>query len=137
MDSLTVTILTIITATFLSAFIKGRKKDRCLKKVNDYFVHIYNSKKCTIWGRAEIESNSIVINFRPKINKSFKIKNIKNLEKVTNVLFSSKRKMINKNIRKILKDNQIKNIKNFNINSRPSEIKPEIYYKITEMVEEN
>ena len=81
--------------------------------------------------------NSIVINFRPKLNKSFKIKNIKNLEKVTNVLFSSKRKMINKNIRKILKDNQIKNIKNFNINSRPSEIKPEIYYKITEMVEEN
>ena len=63
--------------------------------------------------------NSIVINFRPKLNKSFKIKNIKNLEKVTNVLFSSKRKMINKNIRKILKDNQIKNIKNFNINSRP------------------
>ena len=55
--------------------------------------------------------NSIVINFRPKLNKSFKIKNIKNLEKVTNVLFSSKRKMINKNIRKILKDNQIKNIK--------------------------
>ena len=81
--------------------------------------------------------NSIVINFRPKLNKSFKIKNIKNLEKVTNVLFSSKRKMINKNIRKILKDNQIKNIKNFNINSRPSEIKPEIYYKITEMVEGN
>ena len=81
--------------------------------------------------------NSIVINFRPKLNKSFKIKNIKNLEKVTNVLFSSKRKMINKNIRKILKDNQIKNIKNFNINLRPSEIKPEIYYKITEMVEEN
>ena len=81
--------------------------------------------------------NSIVINFRPKLNKSFKIKNIKNLEKVTNVLFSSKRKMINKNIKKILKDNQIKNIKNFNINSRPSEIKPEIYYKITEMVEEN
>ena len=79
--------------------------------------------------------NSIVINFRPKLNKSFKIKNIKNLEKVTNVLFSSKRKMINKNIRKILKDNQIKNIKNFNINSRPAEIKPEIYYKITEMVE--
>ncbi len=81
--------------------------------------------------------NSIVINFRPKLNKSFKIKNIKNLEKVTNVLFSSKRKMINKNIRKILKDNQIKNIKNFNINLRPSEIKPEIYYKITEMVEGN
>ena len=81
--------------------------------------------------------NSIVINFRPKLNKSFKIKNIKNLEKVTNVLFSLKEKMINKNIRKILKDNQIKNIKNFNINSRPTEIKPEIYYKITEMVEGN
>ena len=63
MDSLTITILSIVVVTFLSAFIKGRKKDRCLKKVNGYFIHIYNSKQKTIWGRAEIESNSIVIDF--------------------------------------------------------------------------
>ena len=63
MDSLTITILSIIVVTFVSAFIKGRKKDRCLKKINGYFIHIYNSKEKTIWGRSEVESNSIVIDF--------------------------------------------------------------------------
>ena len=42
---------------------------------------------------------SMVIHFKPK-KKKYKIKNIKNLEKITNIIFSNKRKMINKNIRK-------------------------------------
>ena len=61
MDSLTVTIIAIVLVTFLSAFIKGRKKDRCLKKIDGYFIQVFNSKIKTIWGKAEIESNSIVI----------------------------------------------------------------------------
>ena len=44
--------------------------------------------------------NSMVIHFQPKKKISYKIKNIENLEKVTNILFSNKRKMINKNIKK-------------------------------------
>ena len=74
MDSLTITILSIIVVTFLSAFIKGRKKDRCLKKINGYFIHIYNSKEKTIWGRSDVESNSIVIDFednKDSVKKKF------------------------------------------------------------------
>ena len=45
----------------------------------------------------------MVIHFKPKKNlKFFNIKNIKNLEKITNIFFSNKRKMINKNIKKII-----------------------------------
>ena len=60
---------------------------------------------------------------------------MKNLEKVTNILFSNKRKMINKNIKKILNKDQIEKVNNFNLKLRPSKIKPDIYYKITELYE--
>ncbi len=80
---------------------------------------------------------SMVIHFKPISNKNFKIKKIKNLEKITNILFSNKRKMINKSIKKILNENQIKMIDQLNLSSRPSELKPEIFYKITEMSEKN
>ena len=81
--------------------------------------------------------NSMIIHFKPKKTEGFKIKNIKNLEKITNIFFSNRRKMINKNIKKILSKNQIQSVKQLNLNSRPSELKPEIYYKITELSEKN
>ena len=77
---------------------------------------------------------SIVIHFQPK-KKKIAIKNISNLEKITNILFSNKRKMINKNIKKILRENKIKDIQDLKLNLRPSEINPEVYYKITELYE--
>jgi len=78
---------------------------------------------------------SIVIHFKPKKHLSYKIKNLAKLEQVTNILFSNKRKMINKNIRKILKKMDIKKIADLNLNSRPAELKPDIYYKIAEFIE--
>ena len=63
------------------------------------------------------------------------INDLKNLEKVTNILFSNKRKMINKNIKKILKKEDIKKINNFNLELRPSEVKPDIFYQITKLYE--
>ena len=69
------------------------------------------------------------------LSTNFKIKKIESLEKVTNVLFSNKRKMSNKNIKKILSDKKINEIKNLNLKKRPSEIQPEIYYKIAEFFE--
>ena len=78
---------------------------------------------------------SMVITFSTKKKNSFTIKNISNLEKVTNILFSNKRKMINKNIKKILTENKIKDIQDLKLNLRPSEINPEVYYKITELYE--
>ena len=77
---------------------------------------------------------SLVIHFVPK-KESFKFKNINNLEKVTNTLFSNKRKMINKNIKKLLNKEKINIIRNLKLSSRPSEIEPNIYYKITELFE--
>ena len=77
--------------------------------------------------------NSMLIHFKPYKNTLFKIKNINNLEKVTNVIFSNKRKMINKSIKTILKKDQVPKL--LNLNKRPAEINPEMYYAIVEVYE--
>ena len=79
---------------------------------------------------------SMVLHFKPKAKKIVNLKNISNLEKITNILFSNKRKMINKNMKKILSQEEINQIQGFKMNIRPSEIKPDIYYRITEIFEE-
>ena len=79
---------------------------------------------------------SMVIKFKPRNMNGKKIKNISNLEKVTNILFSNKRKMINKGLRKILPDAKIGLISDVKLDQRPEDIKPEIYYKITELYEQ-
>ena len=43
--------------------------------------------------------------------------------------------MINKNLKKILNLNEIASLTEIKLNMRPTEIKPEIYYKITEIIE--
>ncbi len=78
---------------------------------------------------------SMVIHFKPKKYNKFKVKKISNLEKITNIFFSNKRKMINKNLKKILTKDQIKNLSNIKLNDRPANLKPELYYKITELFE--
>ena len=86
--------------------------------------------------RPKPKVNSIVIHLKPK-ETHFNIKNITNLENVTQILFSNKRKMVNKNLKKILKKKQITQVENLKLENRPSEIKPETYYKITELFEKN
>ena len=78
---------------------------------------------------------STLLHFRPIQKEKFKIKNINNLEKVTNILFSGRRKMINKNIQKILNKKEISKINDLKLDSRPSQLNPDIYYKITEFFE--
>ena len=77
----------------------------------------------------------MIIHFCPKLNKKFKIKDINNLEKITNILFSNKRKMINKNIKKILLNHELKKIPNLEEKLIPAELKPDLFYKITELIE--
>ena len=79
---------------------------------------------------------SMVIHFKPKKN-TYKISNISNLEKITNYLFSKKRKMINKSIIKILSKDAIKQIPELKTSLRPSDISPSMYYKITQVFEES
>ena len=79
--------------------------------------------------------NSTVIFFKPH-NKIYNIKDIENLEKVTNIFFSNKRKMINKNVNKIFKNfKNLELIKNLNLKARPQELEPQEYYEITELFE--
>ena len=78
---------------------------------------------------------SIVIHFKPIKRDENKIKDINNLEKITNILFSNKRKMINKSIKKIIKNNKIQKIENLNLKLRPEQLHPDIYYKIAELYE--
>ena len=76
---------------------------------------------------------SSVLHLSPIKKENNKIKNLDNLEMITNIFFSNRRKMIKKNYKKILGK---KRIKNLNLNLRPSDLKSEIYYKITELYEE-
>ena len=78
----------------------------------------------------------MIIHFQSRKNSQYNIKNINSLEKITNILFSNKRKMINKNIKKILTQEKIK-ILNLKTNLRPTDLSPETYYKITEFFEKN
>jgi 16S rRNA (adenine1518-N6/adenine1519-N6)-dimethyltransferase len=74
---------------------------------------------------------STVLSFKPKKNNQFNLKDPKNLEKVTRILFSNRRKIINKNFNKLFKQNRVvaKNL-NINLNQRPEELSSEIFYKI-------
>ena len=43
--------------------------------------------------------------------------------------------MINKKIKMLLDEKKINKIENLKLNSRPADIRPETYYKITELLE--
>ena len=79
---------------------------------------------------------SSVLTFVPK-KKYIKFKDPKNLEYITNIFFSRKRKMINKAYHKIFKNN-ISVIKKLNINlkDRPGNLSSEIYYALTKKYED-
>ena len=82
----------------------------------------------------KVESKIIV--FKPKLKINTKIRKIENLEKITHIFFSSKRKMINKAFSKIFKKhNETAKLLNINLNKRPSELSCEEFYKITEKYE--
>ena len=98
-------------------------------KISDKF----NISSNCFFPKPKVEST--VLHLEPKKNDQLKIKKIENLEKVTNLLFSGKRKMINKNIKKIFNEKKINMIKNLDLKLRPSNLKPEKYYEITKLFE--
>tara|TARA_B100000959_G_C14868513_1_gene577338 strand:+ start:183 stop:974 length:792 start_codon:yes stop_codon:yes gene_type:complete len=91
------------------------------------------SKNC-FFPKPAVDSKIIV--FKPKIKLNHKIRDIKNLEKITNIFFSNKRKMINKPLLKTFRE--YKNIAkqlSLNLNSRPSELSGDDYCRLTEFYE--
>ena len=76
--------------------------------------------------------NSSLLSFKPKKKNKFIIKNPKNLETVTRILFSSRRKMVNKSFSRLFKDSEtVAKDLNLNLKSRPEELSCEMFYKIT------
>ena len=78
---------------------------------------------------------STILMIEPKL-QFYKIKNPKNLEHITNVFFNQKRKMINKPLKILFKDvDYIAKKFEIDLNQRPQNIPPLIYYKLCEEYE--
>tara|TARA_A100001011_G_scaffold47444_2_gene44877 strand:- start:584 stop:1378 length:795 start_codon:yes stop_codon:yes gene_type:complete len=99
-------------------------------KILNYF---YVSKNC-FFPKPKVDS--IVIEFLPVLRKEVTFNSINNLEYITNIFFSNKRKMINKTFKKLKMDNDrfIKNL-NIDLTLRPENISEHLFYKITEYYE--
>ncbi len=94
-------------------------------KILNYF---YVSKNC-FFPKPKVDS--IIIEFEPIKKKEIKVKNIKSLEFVTRVIFSNKRKMINKSLKKLFKNIDAVAVElKINLKLRPQELDELTYYKI-------
>ena len=91
------------------------------------------SKKC-FFPMPKVESKIIV--FKPKTKGTFNIKNIENLEKITQIFFSTKRKMINKPFSKIFNNyRDIAKLLKIDLNKRPGDLSSNDFFRITEKYE--
>ena len=78
---------------------------------------------------------STILMIEPKL-QFYKIKNPKNLEHITNVFFNQKRKMINKPLKILFNDvDYIAKKLQIDLNQRPQNLSPLIYYKLCEEYE--
>ena len=94
----------------------------------DIKKHFDVSKNCFF---PKPKVNSTILSFKPKKNNLFHLKNPKTLEKVTQILFSNRRKMINKNLKKLFKTKLfLLNELNIDLKKRPEELSIESFYKI-------
>ena len=101
----------------------------------DIVEHFKISKKC-FFPAPKVDSKIIV--FKPKERTNFEISKIENLEKVTTIFFSKKRKMINKVFAKLFKNHlELAKKLKIDLTLRPSELSCETYYKLTEFYEKN
>ena len=76
--------------------------------------------------------NSTLLSFVPKKQNIYKINNPTSLENITKILFSNRRKMINKSFAKLFKNSKkVSEDLNLNLNLRPEELTNEMFYKIT------
>ena len=84
--------------------------------------------------RPKIDSSLLV--FTPK-QIIFELKDPKNLEMVTRIFFSERRKMIKKPLNRIFQNaKKISEKFNIDLNLRPQNLKPELYYKLVKEYED-
>ena len=90
--------------------------------------HFDVSKNC-FFPKPNVDST--ILSFKPKKKYKYNIKDSKNLETVTRILFSNRRKMINKNFKRLFgsKSYIAKNL-HLNLKLRPEELNCDMFYKI-------
>ena len=78
---------------------------------------------------------SSLLYFEPK-DKYFKLNQSKNLENVTNIFFQNRRKMVKKPLKILFKDTlEITKKLNIDLNCRPQNLEPLIFFKIAQELE--
>ena len=83
--------------------------------------------------RPKVDSTLLV--FTPK-KKIFELKNSKNLEMITRVFFSQRRKMLKRPFNQVFKNaKQVAEKFNIDLNLRPQNLEPEIYFKLVKEYE--
>ena len=83
--------------------------------------------------RPKIDSSLLL--FTPK-EKIFELKSAKNLEMITRVFFSQRRKMLKKPFNQIFTNaKEVAEKFNINLNLRPQNLEPEMYFKLTKEYE--
>ena len=95
---------------------------------------MFNIKPASFYPIPKVES--ALIKFTPKTN-FLKIKNTKNLEKVTSLFFNQRRKKIKNVIKSLFGNEIIENKIKVDLNLRPQNLSPDIYYNIVELIENN
>ena len=96
----------------------------------------FNVSKNSFYPVPKVESTVLV--FEPIINRDFNVKDINNLEKITHIFFSKKRKMINKAFKNLFpKEKLISEKIKIDLSLRPNQISEKQYYEITEYFEKN
>ena len=83
--------------------------------------------------RPKVDSSLLL--FTPKLN-FFEIKNPKNLEMITRIFFSQRRKMLKRPFNQVFKNSKkISEKFNIDLNLRPQNLKPEIYFNLVKEYE--
>ncbi len=94
---------------------------------------IMDIKPGSFFPKPKIDSSLLI--FSPK-DHFFKLSKSKNLEMITRVFFSQRRKMIRKPFNQIFKNStEISKKFKIDLNQRPQNLEPEIYYKLTKEYE--
>ena len=97
-------------------------------------IKIKDVNPSSFYPKPKVKSTILLI--KPKENV-FKINNPKNLEHVTNVFFSQKRKMINKPLKILFKDiNKISEKFDLDMTKRPQNLNPSIYLNLCKEYED-
>jgi len=95
---------------------------------------IMNIKPQSFSPRPKIDSSLLL--FTPKEN-FFELKDAKNLEMITRIFFSQRRKMLKKPFNQIFNNaKEVASKFNIDLNLRPQNLEPEIYFKLTKEYED-